>query len=158
MQTIVDISDAKVSADPADTLVTYSLGSCIGVAVYDPAARVAGLLHCQLPTGTMDPAKAAGRPAMYADTGLAHLMKLMAARGASPRRLQVRLAGGAQMFDDGGVFSIGKRNHAAVRKALWQHGLMVAAEAVGGSSPRTMYVGVADGQVSLRTGTVTTTL
>ncbi|MFT3785579.1 MAG: hypothetical protein QM770_05370 [Tepidisphaeraceae bacterium] len=58
MQHTVNISDAKVSTSPGDTLVTYSLGSCIGVMLYDPNLPIAGLLHFQLPTSTMDPERA----------------------------------------------------------------------------------------------------
>ena len=58
MKIIVDISDARISKDTNDTLVTYSLGSCLGVAVYDPAIKVGGLLHYQLPSSKMDSDKA----------------------------------------------------------------------------------------------------
>jgi chemotaxis protein CheD len=56
------------------------------------------------------------------------------------------------MFDDGGVFNIGRRNHAAIRKVLWQHGLLIDGEDVGGSSPRHLYLAVADGSVTVKSG------
>lgn len=59
---MIDISDAKVSDDPSDVLVTYSLGSCIGVCLYDPAIHVGGMLHYQLPTAKMDPERAQASP------------------------------------------------------------------------------------------------
>ena len=74
MQIVVTVSDARVSADPADVLVTYSLGSCIAVAAYDPVARCGGLLHYQLPTSTLDAGRARENPCMFADTGMARLL------------------------------------------------------------------------------------
>jgi chemotaxis protein CheD len=151
MTIIVTISDAQASADPADTVVTYSLGSCIGVCLYDPVTKIGGMLHCQLPTSTMDPERAKANPAMFADSGLAHLIQLLESRGAGKRRLKVTLAGGAQVLDKNNVFDIGRRNHAAIRKALWQHGLFVDAEDCGGSAPRTIYLAIADGAVTCKT-------
>lgn len=152
MQITVNISDAKVSTNPGDTIVTYSLGSCIGVALYDPLLPIAGLLHFQLPTSTMDTERAKRQPLMFADTGLETLINDMVARGANKRRLKVKIAGGAKMFEDNSTFDIGKRNHTAIRKALWQHGLFVDGEEVGGSTPRTVYLNVADGKVLLKRG------
>ena len=58
----VNISDAAVSQDMGDVLVTYSLGSCIGVCLYDPAIHAGGMLHYQLPESKMDPQRAAEKP------------------------------------------------------------------------------------------------
>lgn len=155
---IVTVSDAKFSQDPAEQIVTYSLGSCIGVTAYDPIARCGGMLHYQLPTSTMDADRARENPCMFADTGMAHLLSELATRGAQKKRLKIKLAGGAQILDDTGVFSIGRRNHTAIRKILWQHGLMASGEDVGGSSPRTMYLNLADGQASIKSNGTTTNL
>lgn len=150
MTTVVNVSDAKVSNDPLDVLATYSLGSCIAVALYDPVTRVAGLLHFQLPTSSLDLGRADANPAMFADTGIALLLKGMASLGAAKARLKVQLAGGAQMLEDAGMFNIGKRNHAAFRKIFWQHGMFVDREEVGGTTPRNVYLNVADGAVTIK--------
>jgi chemotaxis protein CheD len=152
MSITINVSDARASADPADTLVTYSLGSCIGVCLYDPVARVAGLLHYQLPTSTMDAAKADKNPFMFADTGFSALLSMMEQLGAQRRRLKVKLAGGAAMLNDAGSFNIGKRNHAAIRKILWQQGMFIESEDVGGGAPRTVYLRVADGSLTIKSG------
>jgi chemotaxis protein CheD len=149
---VVNVSDVKASADPQATLATYSLGSCIGVAVYDPLAQVAGMLHYQLPTSSLDPDRARQNPAMFADSGTELLLKTVGALGADKRRLKVKLAGAAQMFDDHGLFNIGRRNHAAIRKILWQYGLLIEKEDVGGETPRTMYLRVADGNLTIKSG------
>jgi chemotaxis protein CheD len=155
---VVNVSDARVSQDPDDVLVTYSLGSCIAVSLYDPIARCGGMLHYQLPTSTLDASRAQANPCMFADTGMAALLAELAALGATPRRLQVKLAGGAEILDDHGVFSIGKRNHTAIRKILWQRGLLLAAERVGGNEPRTLYLHVADGTTVVKSRGQTATL
>jgi chemotaxis protein CheD len=147
---IVGISDAKVSADPQDVLATYSLGSCIGVAVYDPHARVGGLLHFQLPSAGADPNRGQDRPLMFADTGTNWLLKEVQSLGANQRRLRVRIAGAAQMLNDSGLFDIGRRNHAAIRKILWQYGLFIECEHIGGDKPRTMLLNMNNGELMIK--------
>jgi chemotaxis protein CheD len=155
---IVNISDAKVSTDPQVVLATYSLGSCIGVTLYDPVTKVGGMLHFQLPTSTLDIQRAKQNPLMFADTGFAHLLNEVTRRGGEKKRLKVRLAGAAQMLNDSKLFDIGRRNHAAMRKILWQNGMFVDAEHIGGNAPRTMYLAVADGSVTLKMGQETISL
>jgi len=147
---VVNVSDARVSKDTEDVLVTYSLGSCIAVSMYDPIARCGGMLHYQLPTSTLDASRAQANPCMFADTGMAALLRDLDALGAQPRRMHVKLAGGAEILNDSGLFSIGKRNHTAIRKILWQRGLLLKAEEVGGSQPRTLYLHVADGTTIIK--------
>ncbi len=88
------ISDCKVSRNPGDVLVTYALGSCICLAVYDPQAKVGGLLHFMLPDSSLDAAKAKETPAMFADTGIPLLFKSCYAQGAEKKRMIVKVAAG----------------------------------------------------------------
>ena len=148
---IINVSDAKVSGDPGDVLATYSLGSCIAVCLYDPASRVGGMLHYQLPDSKMDPQRATQKPLMFADTGMALLLANMVKLGAKPKRLQVKIAGGAAMDIGPKGFDIGKRNYLAIRKILWKRGMFIDAEDIGGSSPRNMYLNVENGAVTVRT-------
>ena len=147
MNIVVKMSDAQAVSDPGTVLVTYSLGSCIAVALYDPFARIGGLLHYQLPTSTLDPQRAKSNPMMFADTGVALLLEQLAALGADWKRLRVKLAGAAQIMDPNGTFNIGRRNHAAIRKVLWQNGLLIDAEDIGGILPRNVYLNIADGKM-----------
>ena len=148
---VVRISDVRVSDDPQVILATHSLGSCIGVTAYDPVMRVGGMLHYQLPESKTDSQRARHVPAMYADTGMALLLDEMAALGAEKRRLKIKLAGGARMLTGSDVFDIGQRNHTAVRKFLWQQGLLIEAEEIGGTAPRHLYLRIADGAVQIKT-------
>ena len=145
MNTVVGISEAHASNDPGVTFTTYSLGSCIGVALYDPVARAGGLLHFQLPSWSIDPARANAEPAMFADSGMALLLQQMATLGGVERRMRVTLAGGAQMLNDAALFNIGRRNHTAIRKILWQRGMLIAHEDIGGGSPRNLSLRLQDG-------------
>lgn len=149
-RTLVDISDAAVSRDPGDVLATYSLGSCIGVALYDSAAKIGGLLHYQLPESKMDPEKAVKNPYMFADTGMSRMLNDILALGAVKKRLKVRIAGGAAMSTGPKGFDIGKRNYLAIRKILWKNGLFIDGEDIGGTSPRNMYLNIQDGSLTIR--------
>jgi chemotaxis protein CheD len=147
---IVGMADMRVNNDPETTLVTYSLGSCIGVTIYDPVARVGGMLHYMLPESSLDPEKAKQRPFMFADTAIPLLFKSAYELGAKKSRIRVRVAGGSQILDDGGYFNIGKRNYAALRKMFWRNNVMIESEDIGGTINRTMYLKISDGSVWLK--------
>jgi len=154
---VIGISDCQVSAEPDAELVTYALGSCIAVSVWDPLRRIAGLLHFMLPESSLDAHKAEANPCMFADTGIDRLFRTACEKGAERRRLVVRLAGGAQVLDPQGVFNIGKRNYLAARKLLWKYGILIASEAVGGEVSRTVRLTIEDGRLRVREGNGTET-
>jgi chemotaxis protein CheD len=142
-------SDARTSANPDDVLATHSLAACMGVCLYDPQAKIAGMLHYQLPSASIDPMKARQQPFMFADTGMTLLLAEMESLGAQKRRIRVKLAGAAAGADTA-TTNAGKRNHAAIRKILWQHGMFIESEEVGGPSPRTVFLSVADGELTVK--------
>ena len=149
---VVGVADCQISVDRDGTLVTYALGSCIAVAIHDATAGVGGLLHFMLPESSIDKAKAQSNPYMFADTGIPMLFRSAYEHGAEKRRITVRLAGGAQVMDDSGVFNIGKRNYLAVKKILWKAGVLIHGEAIGGESARTVRLEVGTGKFWLRSG------
>jgi len=148
---IVGVSDMKVSNDPDSVLITYSLGSCIGISIYDSVARVGGLLHFMLPESKLDETKARNNPFMFADTGIPALFKAAYKLGALKQRIKVVVVGGAQVLDQKGFFNIGKRNHMAVRKIFWKNRVMTDYEEVGGNVNRTIKLLIRDGEVWLKT-------
>ncbi len=150
MKIIVGISDMRIGTKPDDVLITYSLGSCIGVALWDPQAKVGGLLHYMLPDSGIDKEKAAAKPYMFADTGVPRLFKEMYAHGAEKSRLKVYVVGGSQVMDESGMFNIGKRNHLIIRKMFWKNKVTVTKEDVGGSVNRTISLNVGTGEVILK--------
>ncbi len=147
---IVGISDLKVSKDPQDVLVTYALGSCIGVAVYDPCARVGGLLHFMLPDSCLDKQKAQDNPAIFADTGVPLLFRSCYQFGAEKKRMIVKIAGGAQILDDTNYFRIGQKNITALRKIFWKNNILIDGEDTGKNCNRTVRLYVADGRVVVK--------
>lgn len=150
MDRIVDIADFQVSSDLATDLVTYSLGSCIGVTLWDPEAHVGGMLHYMLPEAALSPEKAKANPAMFGDTGIPALFRAAYALGAEKKRLIVKVAGGSNLLDDKGTFNIGKRNYIMLRKLFWKNGILIDAEQVGGSISRTLRLTVQTGRVTIR--------
>ena len=132
-----------VSSRAGDELVAIGLGSCIGLAMVDRSAHVAGLAHVVLP----DSGGAAGPPAKFADLAVPALLEAVRRAGARKERLEIVLVGGARMFAMGAGLDIGARNDAAVREALRAQGLKVRIAETGGNSGRTVRVYVGDGSV-----------
>ncbi len=147
---VVGIGDCKVSSNPSDVLITHALGSCIAILLYDPMARVAGLLHFMLPESSLDAARAGRLPFLFADTGIPLLLERARQFGAVQSRVVILAAGGAQMLVPGGTFNIGQRNYQAMQQALAKAGIRVHKEDIGGISWRTVSIDVADGHVQLR--------
>ena len=146
----VGVGDCKVSRTAEDVLATYALGSCIALAVHDAEAIVGGLLHFMLPEASLNPAKAAENPFMFADTGIPRLFHAMYDLGADKRRLVIRAVGGSQVMDPDGIFNIGKRNCLALRKILWKAGVMIHGEELGGTTSRTVRLEVSTGRLWVR--------
>jgi len=151
MKLIVGIADMKVSNDLSTTLITYSLGSCIGVSLYDPIVRAGGLLHFMLPDSTIDLQKATKNPWMFADSGIPRFFKETYQLGAEKKRLQVKVVGGAQILDDSNFFNIGKRNYMTLRKIFWANNVLIQAEEVGGNVNRTVSLEISSGKVWVKT-------
>jgi len=143
---VVGISDLKVSNVGLDCLVTYALGSCIAVAVYDPLAKVGGLLHYMLPDSTLDQQKAKEHPGMFADTGIPLLFKFCYKLGAEKKRMVIKVAGGARIMDDMNYFRIGQKNLTALRKIFWKNNVLIDAEDTGENYNRTVRLEIATGK------------
>jgi chemotaxis protein CheD len=140
----------KVSNDPDEVLITYSLGSCIALAVYDPVVKVGGMLHYMLPDSSLDKQKAQEKPFMFANTGIPMLFKSCFKLGAKKNRMIVKVAGGSQLMDRSEFFNIGKRNYAALRKLFWRNNVIIEGEDIGGNVNRTMSLNIGTGTVTLK--------
>jgi chemotaxis protein CheD len=150
MQVVVGVADMKVSNQQSEVLVTHALGSCIGVAIYDPAAKVGGILHFMLPDSNLDPGKAQEHPHMFADTGLPLLFRECYRLGAKKSRLRVKVTGGSQVLGNREFFQIGRRNYAALRKIFLKNNVLINNEDVGGTKARTLFLEVATGNVWIK--------
>lgn len=123
----------------SDMITTLGLGSCIGIAIYDPVTKVGGLAHIMLPDSTQ--MRNNSNIAKFADTGIEELVKRMIAAGVNRRRLVAKIAGGAKMFEVSGLSTIGnvgERNAQASKAKLKQMGIPLLAEDTGSNYGRTV--------------------
>lgn len=147
----VGVADLQGTADRGARVITHALGSCIGVTAWDPRTHATAMLHYMLPESKVSPEKAERQPAMFGDIGVPLLLDRMKALGADTRRLVVCAAGGAEVVADGGKFRIGARNRTILRKLVWKHNLLLAADDTGGNFSRTMSIDTECGTVRIRT-------
>ena len=147
---VIGIGEAAV-AGPEATIVTHALGSCVAVCLWDPEARVGAMLHFLLPESRVNPDRAKKQPGTFADTGIPLLIQEAMQRGLNKKRCRAHLFGGAAVGAQGGL-DVGKRNALAARRLLWQHGIFIHAEALGGTDPRTVNFSVADGTYQVSCG------
>ena len=151
MDIVVGVSDMRVSNATQSVLVTYSLGSCIGIVIYDELAGVGGLLHFMLPESSLAQAKAQKHPFMFANTGIPLLFREAYKLGARKQRMRVIVVGGAQTLDQKGFFNIGKKNFTAVKQIFLENNIRIDFHEIGGTFNRTIKLFVKNGKVLLRT-------
>jgi chemotaxis protein CheD len=147
---VVGVGGLAVSNHQDMILKTYSLGSCLGVTMYDPATHAGGLLHAMLPDSSINAAKATQQPAMFVDTGIEALLRAIYALKVSKHRLQICVAGGAQFLDNTSYFNIGQRNYDCLARLFHQQGLSIDAKDVGGLVSRTLHLYLRTGEVRLK--------
>lgn len=155
---VVGVADMAIGREHQARLITYALGSCIGLSVYDPVARIGGLLHYMLPQPSEPVDPKTLKPAMFATTGIPLLFRRLVEAGAQQARFVVTAAGGAEILEGAATMAIGKRNRTTLRKVLWKTGVALAAEDTGGSVARTMSLDLARGEVRIRSRDAETTL
>ena len=151
MKIIVGVADMRASNDPSDTIMTYSLGSCIGLVIYDPVAVAGGILHFMLPESKLDAVKAANKPFMFADTGIPRLFKEVYKYDGKKSRMKIYVFGGAEILDQKGFFNIGKRNYMALKKIFFKNRVIMDREDVGGNVNRTIRLDMKTGDVFIKT-------
>jgi chemotaxis protein CheD len=155
--TAVNFAEMKVSSNPAESLVVFSIGSGIGLTICDPVAGVGGILNLILPDSAAIPWAQAGKfTFMFADTGIPAFLSALNDLGARVARMKVVLAGGAQVLDQTGVFNIGQKNVRAAKDTLLQNKIPIYHEDLGEMHSRKLrldigsgnsFVGIADGEV-----------
>lgn len=150
---VVGIGDSAVSDQPDDVIVTHALGSCIAVCIWDPVVRVGGMLHFLLPDSRINPVRAAEQPDAFADIGVPRLFQAAYDRGLQKGRAVVKLVGGAGIRNDSaGLMDVGRRNILMAKQLLWKNGVLIRAEALGGSQARTVTLAVDDGRLRISCG------
>ena len=145
---IVGIADMKMAAD-GEKLITYALGSCIGICLYEPQRKLAALIHIMLPLNMETGRKNAYK---YADTGIRTTLREMEMKGACRAAITAKIAGGARMFEvsGGSLGNIGQRNSESVHQILRMEKIRLLWEDVGGTIARTMEFDSATGNGTIR--------
>lgn len=151
LMTAVNCSEMKISNNPVETLVAFSIGSGMGVTAHDPVCGIGGILNFMLPdshrANGINPEKV---PYMFADTGIPAFVEALCAQNARPERLKVVIAGGAEILDQIEAFNIGQQNREALKAGLAAYNLRVFHEATGGTSSRTLSLEIGSGFSSIK--------
>jgi chemotaxis protein CheD len=140
----VGISDMKISRKQGDMLITHSLGSCLGLAAWDPQARIGGLIHCLLPKASEANVR---NPYMYVNVGVPSMIRKMVSMGCAKTSLIFKAAGCGRMMHIQNQFDTGAQNMAMLEALFVRNGVHLATKDVGGSIPRTMALHMGTGQV-----------
>ena len=148
---VVGVGDVAAGNNPGTILSTYALGSCIGLVLFDPVACAGGLLHLMLPDSQINPKKAAVQPAMFADTGLNELLRLLSGFKTNKVRLKAFIAGGACVSAQSDIFKIGERNSTRIKALLAQERIPIISAEVGGTNNRTLHFNIKSGTIDVRT-------
>ncbi len=145
----VGIADMKIVRAPGE-LITYALGSCVGIVLYDPVLKLAALIHIMLPNAMQNPPDNIYK---YADSGIYDTLSKLQTFGAVKSRLIAKIAGGAKMFNvtgDSVMGTIGARNIEAVTQILQKERIRIMGNETGGSSARTLVFNAETGVASIR--------
>lgn len=147
---VVGVADMAIGSASDHQLITYALGSCIGLTAYDPVKQIGGLLHFMLPQPSSQGRQEDFKEFMYATTGIPRMIRRLVERGAVQNRLILTAAGGAEILDGAANMAIGKRNHTMMRKVLWKMNLKLDTEDTGGTFARTTSLDLQTGEVRVR--------
>lgn len=155
---IVGVADMQISDNSEDEIITYSLGSCLGLIIFDPVAKVGGMVHAMLPDSKIQLGRVLENPYKFIDTGIPLLFKTAYKLGAKKSRIIVKAAGCGRVLNDSNLFNIGKRNEAAIRKLLWKNNVLLKKSDFGGNKSRTITLSLKTGELSVRVGRKGTTV
>jgi chemotaxis protein CheD len=148
-QVVVGVADLKVTNLPNALVITYALGSCLGVTVYDRVLQAGGMLHALLPDSSTS-ARRDAPEAMFVEAGMARLLDAMSELGSQPDHREFKVFGGAQVLGASDFLSIGARNVATMKKLALLHRLHVTRWDVGGQTNRTIQLYLDNGDVAVR--------
>jgi len=151
----VGIGQMKISDNPDTVFTAPNLGSCLGIAVFDPIKRIGGMIHCLLPFSKNNPEKAQKEPYHFVDTGFVEMLQEFVRRGSEKKNLMIAVAGGSNISDENKVFEIGAKNYTILKKVLWKNNLLLKGEDCGDSISRTVTLQLATGEVWVRSNGTT---
>ncbi len=154
----VNIADMKI-AKGQETLVTYALGSCIGICLYDPIKKIGALGHIMLPISHTEEDEKLKRN-RFANTCVPDMVESLVKSGCNRRTIIAKIAGGATMFKmvnsrnssptNSGLNNIGNQNILAVKDALKKFRINIVSEDIGADYARTVFFDTATGKVTIK--------
>ena len=147
----VGISDYAVSKSP-DVIVTYALGSCVGICLYDNKLSIGGLAHIMLPN-SKEALHIQDNMKKFADTGIQMMLRDLDRAGSNIRNLTAKIVGGAQMFGGVSTFNIGERNVKSVKQVLEYFNIRIIAEQTGDKIGRTVFFDTQSGMLEVKSAT-----
>lgn len=151
LMTAVNSCEMRISTNPVETLVAFSIGSGMGVTVHDPVCGAGGILNFMLPdSGCANGINPDRVPFMFADTGMPAFLAALCALKAQPERLKVVIAGGAHIMDQTGAFNVGRKNLAALKTWCDAYNLKIHHEHTGGNTSRTLSLDIGSGCSSIK--------
>ena len=150
--TAVNFSEMRISSNPVETLVAFSIGSGIGMTIHDSTSGFGGVLNFILPDST----RAGGHnpppnPFMFADTGISAFLETLFEKGAKTENMKVVIAGGAHIMGQTGIFNISQKNLEALKTNLGNFNLKINHEAIGGNKSRTICLEIGSGSSIIKT-------
>lgn len=120
----------KINNDP-DVVLTTILGSCVAACIRDPVAGIGGMNHFLLPGGDGSSAADGERFGVHA---MELLLNALLAQGASRRRLEAKLFGGAKTI--AGRADIGAMNADFAAGFLRREQITIVSECLRGAMGR----------------------
>ena len=145
----VGIADMKIACSPKG-LISYALGSCIGICIIDKTKQIAGMAHIMLPNNNT---KDKSNTFKYADTGIVEMVKQMEEMGCLRSRMIAKIAGGARMFEIKGnssIGNIGERNITATKEILNKLNIKLLAQDIGENYGRTIIFNSSNGDLTIK--------
>jgi chemotaxis protein CheD len=147
---LVKLASIVVTQGDGDNVAAYGVGSTVAVFFYDQSSRIGGCLQFMLPLSSCSPQRARDCPGMFADTGIAQLLKMCLSAGARKESLIASLVGGGDLMEKGPGYRVGKENVMAAKRMLSELGIPILTEATGGCVFRTVRLDVTTGMIYLK--------
>ena len=117
-----------------EEIITTVLGSCISACIRDPKLGIGGMNHFMLPDGGASRLLSGVNATQYGVNAMEVLINTILSNGGQRSRLEVKLFGGAAVLRS--RTNVGEKNIKFVREYLFEEGMRITTEDMGGLHPR----------------------
>lgn len=151
----IHVGAGEVCVARKPILLETVLGSCVSAVVWSRRLKSGGICHGALPQCPPDMLRDRGpKPCLrYVDYSILYLANEVCALGTTPRELEVKLFGGADVLSitpARAAGSVGKQNCAMALRTLEEQNLCLISSDLGGQRGRVIYFNTETGEVLLR--------